>query len=67
MFEFEQIYSDAVQRIPATSSDGTGIHWQVSQATSLMNIVINMSTAPDTILAPDVSTVLMASRTFRKI
>ncbi|KAJ7818674.1 exo-beta-1,3-glucanase [Mycena olivaceomarginata] len=35
-------------QIPATSSDGTGIHWQVSQATSLMNIVINMSTAPDT-------------------
>ncbi|KAF7362795.1 Exo-beta-1,3-glucanase [Mycena venus] len=35
-------------QIPATSSDGTGIHWQVAQATSLMNIVINMSTAPDT-------------------
>ncbi|KAJ7303604.1 exo-beta-1,3-glucanase, partial [Mycena albidolilacea] len=35
-------------QIPASSSDGTGIHWQVSQATSLMNIVINMSTAPDT-------------------
>ncbi|KAJ7926053.1 exo-beta-1,3-glucanase [Mycena leptocephala] len=33
--------------IPAASA-GTGIHWQVSQATSLMNIVINMSTAPDT-------------------
>jgi hypothetical protein len=48
MFEFEQIYSDAVQRTLAPSSDGTGIHWQVSQAKSLMNIVINMSTAPDT-------------------
>jgi hypothetical protein len=48
MFELEQTYPDAVQRIPASSSDGTGIHWQVSQATSLMNIVINMSTAPDT-------------------
>ncbi|KAJ7030627.1 exo-beta-1,3-glucanase, partial [Mycena alexandri] len=34
-------------QIPATSA-GTGIHWQVAQATSLMNIVINMSTAPDT-------------------
>jgi glucan 1,3-beta-glucosidase len=28
---------------PATS--GTGIHWQVAQATSLQNIVVNMSTA----------------------
>ncbi|KAJ7445698.1 exo-beta-1,3-glucanase [Mycena galericulata] len=27
---------------------GTGIHWQVAQATSLMNIVINMSTASNT-------------------
>ncbi|KAJ7837014.1 exo-beta-1,3-glucanase [Mycena olivaceomarginata] len=26
----------------------TGIHWQVSQSTSLMNIVINLSTAADT-------------------
>ncbi|KAJ7303631.1 hypothetical protein DFH08DRAFT_645853, partial [Mycena albidolilacea] len=26
----------------------TGTHWQVSQATPLMNIVINMSTPPDT-------------------
>ncbi|KAJ7697688.1 exo-beta-1,3-glucanase [Mycena rosella] len=48
VFKSGQMYSDAVQRIPATSSDGTGIHWQVAQATSLMNIVINMSNAPDT-------------------
>ncbi|TBU39254.1 beta-1,3-glucanase [Dichomitus squalens] len=31
-------------RIPASTS-GTGIHWQVSQATSLINIVFQMSTA----------------------
>ncbi|EIN07518.1 exo-beta-1,3-glucanase [Punctularia strigosozonata HHB-11173 SS5] len=30
-------------QMPATS--GTGIHWQVSQATSLINIVVEMSTA----------------------
>ncbi|KAJ7445699.1 exo-beta-1,3-glucanase [Mycena galericulata] len=36
-----------VTRIPATST-GTGIHWQVSQSTSLINIVINMSTASNT-------------------
>ncbi|KAJ7246916.1 exo-beta-1,3-glucanase [Mycena haematopus] len=34
-------------QIPAATS-GTGIHWQVAQATSLMNIVINMSTDPNT-------------------
>ncbi|KAJ7872688.1 exo-beta-1,3-glucanase [Mycena leptocephala] len=34
-------------QIPATTS-GTGIHWQVSQSTSLMNILFSMSTAPDT-------------------
>ncbi|KAJ6611580.1 exo-beta-1,3-glucanase [Mycena sp. CBHHK59/15] len=42
VFELGQMYSDAVQRIPATSSAGTGIHWQVAQAKSLMNIVINI-------------------------
>ncbi|KAJ6626226.1 pectate lyase superfamily protein-domain-containing protein [Mycena sp. CBHHK59/15] len=35
-------------QIPATSSAGTGIHWQVAQAKSLMNIVINMSADPNT-------------------
>lgn len=30
--------------MPASVS-GTGIHWQVAQATSLMNIVFQMSTA----------------------
>ncbi|KAJ7184278.1 exo-beta-1,3-glucanase [Mycena filopes] len=35
-------------RVAATSSSGTGIHWQVSQSTSLMNIVFNLSTASDT-------------------
>ncbi|KAI0820033.1 exo-beta-1,3-glucanase [Trametes gibbosa] len=34
-----------VSRMPASAS-GTGIHWQVSQATSLINIVFQMSTAP---------------------
>ncbi|PAV23600.1 glycoside hydrolase family 55 [Pyrrhoderma noxium] len=34
-------------RMPVTSS-ATGLHWQVSQATSLMNIVVNMSTDPST-------------------
>ncbi|KAJ7760313.1 exo-beta-1,3-glucanase [Mycena maculata] len=34
-------------QIPASSA-GTGLHWQVAQATSLMNLVINMSTEPDT-------------------
>lgn len=33
-----------VTRVPASAS-ATGIHWQVSQATSLMNIVFRMSTA----------------------
>ncbi|KAJ7871389.1 exo-beta-1,3-glucanase [Mycena olivaceomarginata] len=37
-----------VTRVPAELSQGTGIHWQVSQSTSLMNIVINLSTAADT-------------------
>ncbi|KAF8203427.1 exo-beta-1,3-glucanase [Mycena galopus ATCC 62051] len=35
-------------QVPAASSAGTGIHWQVAQATSLMNIVINMSADPTT-------------------
>ncbi|KAJ7684640.1 exo-beta-1,3-glucanase [Mycena polygramma] len=35
-------------RVPSALSQGTGIHWQVSQSTSLMNIVINLSTAADT-------------------
>ncbi|KIY65201.1 glycoside hydrolase family 55 protein [Cylindrobasidium torrendii FP15055 ss-10] len=37
-----------VRRVPASKSQGTGIHWQVAQATSLMNIDIYMSTASDT-------------------
>ena len=31
--------------MPASAS-GTGIHWQVSQATSLTNIVFDLSTVP---------------------
>ncbi|KAF9481746.1 glucan 1,3-beta-glucosidase [Pholiota conissans] len=38
-----------VRRVPATSSQGTGLHWQVSQATSLMNIVVEMSSASNTV------------------
>ena len=34
-------------KTPATASS-TGIHWQVSQATSLVNVVVNMSTDPAT-------------------
>ncbi|KAJ3762988.1 exo-beta-1,3-glucanase [Lentinula raphanica] len=37
-----------VRQVPATNSQGTGIHWQVAQATSLMNIVFEMSTEADT-------------------
>ncbi|KAJ4488492.1 exo-beta-1,3-glucanase [Lentinula aciculospora] len=37
-----------VRQVPATNNQGTGIHWQVAQATSLMNIVFEMSTAADT-------------------
>ncbi|KAJ7722998.1 exo-beta-1,3-glucanase [Mycena maculata] len=37
-----------VTRVPATLSQGTGIHWQVAQGTSLMNIVFQMSTATNT-------------------
>ncbi|CAA7267897.1 unnamed protein product [Cyclocybe aegerita] len=36
-----------LRQVPSTNS-GTGLHWQVSQATSLVNIVVEMSTAPDT-------------------
>ncbi|KAJ6488579.1 exo-beta-1,3-glucanase [Mycena vitilis] len=37
-----------VTRVPPQLSQGTGIHWQVAQATSLMNIVVNMSPAANT-------------------
>lgn len=37
-----------VRRVPAQNSQGTGLHWQVSQATSLINIVVHMSTATNT-------------------
>ncbi|KAJ3811027.1 exo-beta-1,3-glucanase [Lentinula aff. lateritia] len=37
-----------VRQVPATNDQGTGIHWQVAQATSLMNIVFEMSTAANT-------------------
>ncbi|KAE9406708.1 pectin lyase-like protein [Gymnopus androsaceus JB14] len=37
-----------VRRVPATVSQGTGIHWQVAQATNLQNIVFRMSEDPDT-------------------
>jgi len=36
-----------VRRMPATSS-ATGLHWQVSQGTSLYNVVVQMSTDPST-------------------
>lgn len=37
-----------ITRVPAEKSQGTGLHWQVSQATSLINIVVHMSTAANT-------------------
>ncbi|KAJ4488509.1 glycoside hydrolase family 55 protein [Lentinula aciculospora] len=37
-----------VRRVPATVSQGTGIHWQVAQATSLQNIKFYMSEDSDT-------------------
>ncbi|KAF9532307.1 exo-beta-1,3-glucanase [Crepidotus variabilis] len=36
-----------LRQMPATSS-ATGLHWQVSQSTSLMNLVVQMSTASNT-------------------
>ncbi|KAF8201630.1 exo-beta-1,3-glucanase [Pholiota molesta] len=36
-----------LRQIPPTTS-GTGFHWQASQSTSLMNIVVQMSTASNT-------------------
>ena len=37
-----------VRQVPPERPQGTGIHWQVSQATSLRNIVFYMSDAPNT-------------------
>ncbi|KAJ7093249.1 exo-beta-1,3-glucanase [Mycena epipterygia] len=37
-----------VRLVPPTLSQGTGIHWQVAQSTSLMNIVFYMSDDPNT-------------------
>ncbi|KAH9484138.1 putative glucan endo-1,3-beta-glucosidase [Psilocybe cubensis] len=37
-----------VRQVPATASQGTGLHWQASQSTSLINVVVEMSTAPNT-------------------
>ncbi|KAF8831744.1 hypothetical protein HHX47_DHR1000965 [Lentinula edodes] len=37
-----------VRRVPASLSQGTGIHWQVAQATSLQNIKFYMSEDLDT-------------------
>lgn len=37
-----------VRRVPPERPQGTGLHWQVAQATSLINIVVEMSTAAGT-------------------
>lgn len=37
-----------VRRVPAEKPQGTGLHWQVAQATSLVNIVVHMSEANNT-------------------
>ncbi|KAG6888038.1 hypothetical protein C0995_010954 [Termitomyces sp. Mi166 len=44
----QQYYTNQNNLVPPEKSQGTGIHWQVAQATSLMNIVFQMSTAPNT-------------------
>ncbi|KAF8178934.1 glucan 1,3-beta-glucosidase [Pholiota molesta] len=36
------------RQVPPQNSQGTGIHWQVAQATSLMNIAFEMSAASNT-------------------
>jgi Pectate lyase superfamily protein len=41
-------FTTPVNRVPPGKSQGTGIYWQVSQSTSLMNIVFEMSTATNT-------------------
>ena len=41
-------FTTLVNRVPPEKSQGTGIHWQVSQSTSLMNIVFEMSSAKNT-------------------
>ncbi|KAF8800084.1 glycoside hydrolase family 55 protein [Phlegmacium glaucopus] len=37
-----------VRQVPPEKPQGTGIHWQVAQSTSLINIVFEMSTAANT-------------------
>jgi hypothetical protein len=37
-----------LRQMPATAN-ATGLHWQVSQATSLFNVVVEMSTEPGNI------------------
>ncbi|KAF8960752.1 glycoside hydrolase family 55 protein [Flammula alnicola] len=37
-----------VRQVPPQKQQGTGIHWQVAQATSLINIVFEMSAASNT-------------------
>ncbi|TFK19768.1 glucan 1,3-beta-glucosidase [Coprinopsis marcescibilis] len=37
-----------VRRVAPERAQGTAIHWQVAQATSLVNIVVHMSEAPNT-------------------
>ncbi|PPQ70368.1 hypothetical protein CVT24_013143 [Panaeolus cyanescens] len=37
-----------LRQVPSNSAAGTGIHWQMAQATSLINIVFEMSKAPNT-------------------
>ncbi|KIM76034.1 glycoside hydrolase family 55 protein [Piloderma croceum F 1598] len=44
MFRSVRNFVIDLRQIPASTS-GTGLHWQVSQATSLINIVVTMSTA----------------------
>jgi len=48
-FFFENdFYLATIDRVPPEKPQGTGIHWQVAQSTSLINIVVEMSTATNT-------------------
>jgi len=48
LFARFKLFFDPSFSVPPEKSQGTGIHWQVAQSTSLMNIVFEMSTAPNT-------------------
>jgi len=48
MFGTPEAERTRYSRVPPERPQGTGLHWQVAQATSLINIVVEMSTAAGT-------------------